>query len=189
MIAYLQGTIRKKMAKSLIIDTGQIGYLVNVPSQILEKNSEKDEIELFIHTKVREDDISLYGFETLDQLDFFKSLIGINGIGAKLAMEILSQETGKVKSAIVKGDTQFLSKIPGIGKKTAARIIVELKNKIDINALELTGNGFQKEIDEDAMAALTGLGYHKYEINRILRKMPEDMKDAEEIVTYFLRNV
>lgn len=189
MIAYLQGTVLKKMQKSAIILAGDIGYLVHVPVTVEENLKEKDEVELYIHTRVREDDISLYGFETQDQLDFFKLLLGVNGVGAKLATDILSQKTDTVKSAILNKDTAFLSKIPGIGKKTAERIIVELKNKIDPINLMQTVSGQTGEIDGDAVIALLGLGYQRYEINRILRTIPNDIRETEKIVTYFLQNV
>ncbi len=191
MIAYLQGTVYKKFPKSVIINTGNVGYLVHIPLPVEENLKEKDEVELYIHTKVREDDISLYGFETLEQLEFFKLLLGVNGVGAKLATDILSQKTDEVKAAILNGDIPFLSKIPGIGKKTAERIIVELKNKIDPASLLPATPGQQNSgsIDSDAIIALISLGYQRYEINRVLKAMPEDIRDAEKIVTYFLQNV
>lgn len=189
MIAYLQGTIHKKFPKAVILNTGNVGYLVHVPLPVEENLKEKDETELYIHTRVREDDISLYGFETLDQLDFFKTLLGINGVGAKLAMDILGQKTDMVKSAILSGDTAFLSKIPGIGKKTAERIIVELKNKIDPSSLLTAATVNTHDIDNDAIIALLSLGYQRYEINRVLKTMPDEINNAEKIVTYFLQNV
>ena len=102
MIAYLVGTIRKKLPKAVIVDTGAIGYLVHLPISLLEKTEEKAAAEFFIHTKVREDDISLFGFETMAGLEFFKTLLNVNGIGPKLAMEILSHDTAKVKNAMTK---------------------------------------------------------------------------------------
>lgn len=189
MIAYLQGTIKKKFEKNIIIDTGNIGYLVSAPIPLLDKFNEKDDIALFIHTKVREDDISLYGFDTIEELDFFKTLININGIGAKLAMEILSQNSDRVKSAILSEDTAYLTKIPGIGKKTAERIIVELKNKADWKIDTNLHGSISTDLNEDAINALMSLGYQKFEIVRVMKKLPEDTKTVEEIVTFFLQNV
>lgn len=191
MIAHLSGTIRKKLPKALIIDTGTVGYLVHIATPLCEKITEKSDIELFIHTKVREDDISLYGFETFAELEFFKTLLNVNGIGPKLALEIMAQNPEKVKSAIMSGDILYLTNIPGIGKKTAERIIVELKNKIDWADIDIsrTHTSVKKNTSEDAINALTTLGYQKFEIHKVLKNMSEEMKSVEEIVTYFLRNV
>jgi Holliday junction DNA helicase RuvA len=189
MIAYLQGTIRKKFDRSLILDTGNVGYLVHVPTRLAEKMEENGPSELFIFTKVREDDISLYGFETIGELDFFKTLLGINGIGPKLGLEVMSQNIEKVKNAIIAKDIAFLSKIPGIGKKTAERIVVELKNKLDWDLTSPVHAGLEKKTDNDTVNALMGLGYQKFEINRVLKEMPENITEVEEVVTYFLRNV
>lgn len=189
MIAFLQGNIKKKLEKTIIIDVNNVGYLVNIPTPLMEKIDEKEEIGLYINTRVREDDISLFGFETTDELEFFKTLISVSGVGPKLAIEILSQKIEDVKSALISGDVQLLSKIPGIGKKTAERLIVELKNKIDWDVLSQTHSQISKDVDDDAVNALISLGYQKYEVNRVLRRMPTEIKEVEEIVTYFLQNV
>ncbi len=189
MIAYLQGTIRKKFEKSIILDTGQIGYLVHIPLPIIEKINEKEDIELFIHTKVREDDISLYGFESMEQLELFQSVTSVSGVGAKTGLEILSKDPEKIKSAIVSKDVAYLSKTPGIGKKTAERLIVELKNKVDFDITKTPHSSSDRGEDDAALNALLSLGYQKYEVNRVLKKMPDDIQDIEEIVTYFLQNV
>lgn len=191
MIAYLSGKIIKKLDKGVILDTGNVGYLVHLPKPLHEKATEKTEAQFFIFTKVREDDISLYGFETVGELDFFKTLLNVNGIGPKLGLEILSQNPEKVKSALINKDLNFLTKIPGVGKKTAERIVVELQGKIDWTDISLTRNhaSLDTPFGEEAMEALTGLGYQKFEINRVLKDLPEDIKKTEEIITYFLRNV
>lgn len=191
MIAYLKGKILKKLPKAIVLDTGSIGYLVHAPAPTLEKVQEKKEIELFIHTKVREDDISLFGFESYSELEFFKTLMDVNGIGPKLSLEILSQNPEKVKGAIMTGDIAYLTKIPGIGRKTAERMIVELKNKIDAADIDITRlhGTLEKGIGDDAVNALIGLGYQKFEVSRVLKDMPEKTKKIEEIITYFLRNV
>jgi len=191
LIAYLVGTIRKKLPKAVIVDTGAIGYLVHLPISLLEKTEEKAAAEFFIHTKVREDDISLFGFETMAGLEFFKTLLNVNGIGPKLAMEILSQNPEKVKAALLSGDLLYLTKIPGIGKKTAERLIVELKGKIDWADIDISRTHTQLEptVSEDAVNALMGLGYQKFEVIRVLREMPEKIAKVEDIITYFLRNV
>lgn len=189
MISYLNGIVRLKQEKSLILDIGSIGYLVSTPLPTLEKLSTDDPVELYIHTRVREDEISLYGFETLKQMKFFETIISINGVGPKLGIEILSHNPEKIQSAIVKQDVLYLTSVPGIGKKTAERIIVELKNKIEQEFPLGEHQGLKQEENDDIMEALIKLGYQKYHISQILKKMPEEITEIEEIVTYFLRNV
>ncbi|MBT4917205.1 Holliday junction branch migration protein RuvA, partial [Candidatus Peregrinibacteria bacterium] len=127
MIAYLQGKIRNKSDKSIIIDTGNIGYYVTVTKELSSNIEDKEEIELFIHSYIKEDAFDLYGFNTESQLNFFRQLLKISGVGPKVAMEILSAPTDKIKLAIINDDEAFICKVPGIGKKTAKRIIIELK--------------------------------------------------------------
>lgn len=189
MIAFLKGTIKKITPKNIILVTQETGYLVNVPLPMLEKLEEGTAIELFIHTKVKEDDISLFGFETYSELEFFRLLLGVSGIGGKIALDLLSQDLEKVKIAILTGNADFLGKIPGIGKKTAERIIVELKNKVEVDGAHDRPLKLGKDLNEDAVSALTSLGYQKYEIKKVLSSLPEEIVEPEAIVSYFLRNV
>ncbi len=189
MIGYLNGTIQKKFTKNIILSTGNIGYVVNITAPLLEKWSVGKPLELYIFTKVREDDISLYGFIKVEELEFFKTVLNVNGVGPKIALEILSQDTSKTKAAILSNDILYLSKIPGIGKKTAERIIVELKNKLDwVDSMRSHGNLENQATHEEAVEALFGLGYQRFEILKLLKKMPEEITVTEEIITYFLKN-
>ena len=188
MIAYLNGTILKKLEKAIILDTGKIGYLVNLPGTFLAELEKNDTLELYIYTNVLEDDLSLYGFRTSEELDFFKNLIGISGIGPRIGLEILTIPLSTLRGAIANEDTNSLSKIPGIGKKTAERIILEMKNKITISDDEREYKGLGPEIDEDAVNALVNFGYQKHQIVKALKNMPEEIKGAEEIIKYFLQN-
>jgi Holliday junction DNA helicase RuvA len=115
----------------------------------------------------------------------------VNGIGPKLSLEILSQNPERVKTQIMTGDIAGLTKIPGIGKKTAERMIVELKNKIDVAEIDMSRahSNIEKTVNDDAINALVSLGYQNFEINRVLKEMPSKLKKVEEIITYFLRNV
>lgn len=189
MFAYLNGTIQKKLPKNIILTVNDVGYLVSVPNNLFERLKEKQKIELYLYTKVREDDISLYGFETVDELEFFKLLLNVNGIGPKLAMEILSQNIDKAKIAIMNGDIAFLSSISGIGKKTAERILVELKGKVTVEDISRIHTGLEKDLDDEIIEALENLGYQRFEIVRKLKKIPETLTTSEEIITHFLRNV
>lgn len=189
MIAYIQGTVLKKFEKAAIIQAGQIGYLVNLPAPTLANLNEKEDAEFFIETRVREDDISLYGFKTLSQQDLFQSVTSISGVGAKIGMEILAEDPEKIKAAIIAKDAAYLTKINGIGKRTAERMIVELKNKLTTTELPPVHQGLDQEQSHDVTEALISLGYQKYEINKVLKRMPDEIVEVEEIVTYFLQNV
>ncbi|MBU1019418.1 MAG: Holliday junction branch migration protein RuvA [Patescibacteria group bacterium] len=189
MLAYIEGNIQEKQEKTLIIVTHGIGYLVNVTETIFLENEKRDEIALYLHTHVREDDISLFGFPTLSDLNFFKQLISVSGIGPKIGLEILNTDSNLIKNAILSGDLAILTRIPGIGKKTAERMILELKNKVRPD--EITSRETQrlsKEIDEEAIDALQSLGYSRGHVYKVLSKT-EKLETTEEYIKYFLQNV
>lgn len=186
MIAHLKGKILKKTDKGIILDTGNVGYYVNLSASKLAEIHETNDCQFFIYSNVREDAFDLYGFTNYEELGFFKNLISINGIGPKVAMEILNSPSDKIKSAIVNEDAAFICKIPGIGQKTAKRIILELKGKIEVESLP---EEYQSaEINNDVMDALLKLGYQRQHISRTLNGLPEELIEAEEIITYFLKN-
>lgn len=191
MIAYLKGQILKKTEKGVILDTGNIGYLVSLPGNLLQSLQELSQAEFFIHSHIREDAFDLYGFATYGQLTFFKTLISVSGIGPKSGLEILSNDTSRIKAAILREDSAYLCEIPGIGQKTAKRIILELKNKIEIESPEgpeKNSKLYESGIDKEALEALLKLGYQRHQISQTLRNLPAEMKAAEEIITYFLKN-
>lgn len=191
MIAYLKGQILKKTEKGIILDTGNVGYLVSLPTNLLQSVEESAQVEFFIYSNIREDAFDLYGFANYAQLTFFKTLISVSGIGPKSALEILSNDTDKIKAAILNEDSAYLCKMPGIGQKTAKRIILELKNKIEIDTPESLGKNYKSYeagINSDVLEALVKLGYQRHQISQALRNLPEEMKEAEEIITYFLKN-
>lgn len=185
MIAYLKGKILKKIDKGIILDTGNVGYLIHLSAPLLEEILLQQEKEFFIHSQIREDAFDLYGFDKIEDLDFFKSLISVNGIGPKIALEILSTSVEKIKNAIVNEELGYLCKIPGIGQKTAKRLILELKGKIDIDLGKETIDDF----NHDAVEALIKLGYQRHHITKNLKELPKEIKKAEDIITYFLKNI
>ncbi|MEK7085979.1 MAG: Holliday junction branch migration protein RuvA [Patescibacteria group bacterium] len=157
---------------------------------MLVNTQEQQAIELFIHSHIREDAFDLYGCSTYAQLSFFKTLLSVSGIGPKIAMEILNNDINKIKAAILNEDHNYLCKIPGIGQKTAKRMILELKNKIESEDLQYLGNdSTSTEPHPDAIDALLRLGYQRHHITKTLRNLPEGLKEAEEIITYFLKNI
>lgn len=193
MIAFLKGTLLKKLDRGIILDTGSIGYHVHLPTRILADLSDNKEIHLFIHSNIREDAFDLYGFTHHDELDFFRQLISISGIGPKVASEILNSPIDKVKNAILSEDFKMLSQIPGIGQKTAKRLILELKGKVITTDLDRAVGGLTKpqslsDLHEDAISALERLGYNKPQILKTLDRLPPELTKAEEIITYFLKH-
>jgi Holliday junction DNA helicase RuvA len=168
MIGSIRGKIILKTDKYLIVETGGIGYKVSVSPDTLSKASKSgEEIFLFIHTHVREDAFDLYGFLNQEELEFFEMLINVSGIGPKGALSILgitSIET--LRKAISIGDTSYLTKISGIGRKTAEKIVIELRDKI---GKELEGSSLQVELD--ALEALKSLGYSAVEAREALKKV------------------
>lgn len=191
MIAYLKGSILKKTDKDLILDTGNIGYRLFTTKKLLSEVSENDELEFFIHSHIREDTFDLYGFQSSEELNFFQKLISVNGIGPKVALEIMSTNANKIKSAIINEDLAFICQIPGIGKKTAQRLILELKEKIEVDDLENLSREhghIDVSAHEEVIDALNKLGYNKGEILQTLKKLPTKITATEEIITFFLKN-
>lgn len=166
MIALLTGTIAHKSPDHIILDVHGVGYRVHIPfSTYYELPEEGGTATLHIHTSVREDAILLYGFRTRLEKSFFQLLIGVSGVGPKLARDILSNiQPGQLAQALAHADLGKLSTIPGIGKKTAERLVLELKDKVgklDMSSLPATEARIipPDDIAEDVISALMNLGY------------------------------
>lgn len=181
MIGSIKGKITLKTDKFLLIETNGIGYKVNVSSDLLSKiNKTEDEVMLFIHTHIREDAFDLYGFLNRNELEFFEMLINISGIGPKGALTILSVATIEtLKKAIGTGDISYLTKISGIGKKTAEKIVIELRDKMANDSSEKGGAYLQGELD--VLEALKSLGYSQNEAREALKKVSPDANTNTKI--------
>lgn len=194
MIAYLKGELITKSEEYVIIEVQGIGYKVFMSKKSIEELKEK-EVKIFTYLKIREDDISLFGFCSNEELHMFELLISVGGIGAKSAITILSNITpSKFALAVITNDVNTLKKLPGIGAKTAQRIILELKDKIKTEeAMELSSNEQEKdepqEDFEELIQALQVLGYRRYEINQILPKVKaENLEDRiKEALKYLTK--
>ncbi len=199
MIAYLKGNLAFKSIEYVVIEVNNIGYKVFVSKTDIDKmDNLGSEVKLYTYMRVREDDISLYGFLTSEELSMFELLISVGGIGAKSAIAILSNITpSKFALAIITNDVNTIKKLPGVGPKTAQRIILELKDKIktedaissqDIKESE-EKSGMAKEDEEELVQALQVLGYRRYEINGILSKIKaESLEDKiKEALQYLAR--
>lgn len=188
MFAYLSGKILNKQERSLVLDVQGVGYLVYSTRGLLEKINEGEELKLYIHTNVREDDISLYGFRAQDEWAFFRLLLSVSGIGPKSALEILNAPMARVKQAIAKRDAAFLTGIQGIGRKTAERIIVDLQGKVKEQILEGDEAVDDVKTNEDVVQALISLGYTRQHVLNGLKKIPAEVEGEEAIIKYFLRS-
>lgn len=191
MIGYLKGIIQAKQTRYILINVNNVGYKVFVSTSLYTELDNKAEIELFIYTNVKEDDIALYGFKKNSELQLFEKLISISGIGPRLGLDILGSPIYIIQNAILNNDPKLLTQIKGIGKKTAERVILELKNKIDLSDFgDLPNVSSQdSQIDNDIITALEGLGYEKYQIIKKLQDLPEGLKTPEEKIKWFLQNL
>ncbi len=176
MIGSIKGNIILTTEKFLIIETNGVGYKINVSPDTLSKTQKQDkEFFFFIHTHVREDTLDLYGFLDYPELEFFEMLISVSGIGPKGALTILgvtSVET--LRKAISTGDISYLTKISGIGKKTAEKIVIELRDKMTKEIKDEKNGSYLRE-ELDVLEALKSLGYSSNEAREALKKTSPDL--------------
>lgn len=189
MYAYINGKIVDKANNYVVIDNGGIGYKIFMSPSVIEKLPDTGEnLKVYTYYYVREDNIALYGFLSNEELRMFELLLSVSGIGAKSAIQILSSITpSSFALAVISNDVSKIVKIPGIGNKTAGRIILELKDKLKT---EQTINQNEKitkvidleEKDTEAITALQVLGYTRKEISKVLEKIDTQNLTVEEII-------
>ncbi|HPI67082.1 MAG TPA: Holliday junction branch migration protein RuvA [bacterium] len=189
MISLLTGTVKHKNERSLILEVNSVGYEIFVPTIILEKTKIDEMLILFTHLHVREDALELYGFTTVEEKIFFNLLISVSGVGPKSALSVLSlAKMEEIKKAILRGDPSLLRKVSGIGQKTAERIVVELKNKLD--QLPMGKEKIDLSVaDAGAFEALMSLGYSPAEVREALRQIAPEIKDENEIIKQALKKM
>ncbi len=186
MIAYIKGKVKLKADDFIILELDNFGYKVHLSSKILKPLKEGQTLELFIHHHITSESQGLYGFLTQDEWEFFQQMIAISGIGPKSAMGVLNlAPVTTIKKAIISDDASFLTKVSGIGRKTAERIIVELKDKIE-ETQELKKIQLDSE-SIDVLEALMGLGYTRLEAREAIKKLPEGLKGVENKIKEALR--
>ena len=183
MIGYLQGNLLRTTPERLLLDVQGVGYEVHIPLSTwyeIEKRPAGDRVALYIHTQVREDDISLFGFWTEREKLLFERLIGVSGIGPRLARVILSgMPPDDLMAALALGDLGRLSSIPGVGKKTAERMVLELREKIRLLAADLpTTAAAAVPADQDVVSALVNLGYKSTLAERAVAEVRRERPDA-----------
>jgi holliday junction DNA helicase RuvA len=177
MIASLAGTLEAMGADWVIINVGGVGFRVHMPvSDLSRLGSSGGKIKLFTHLHVREDNISLYGSTSAEEIGLFEVLIGVSGIGPKLALAMLSaMEPEKLAAAIATSNSQVLTQVPGIGKKTAERLILELKDKVSAGLLAMSAPELAPE-NAEVLGALVSLGYSTTEAAQAVSSLPRDTK-------------
>ena len=200
MLAYIKGKLEMKMTGYVVIDVGGLGYKIFMSDEGSDKlGNIGDIVKVHTYYRVREDDISIYGFNTQEELKMFELLLGVSGVGAKTALAMLETcSPSEFAMAVVTEDVKVLTEIPGIGPKSAKRIILELKDKIkkeqeveaikeEIGKKEKQENRFYDAIEikekvSEAIQALQVLGYNKKEIEKVIEKLNYKELSTEELI-------
>jgi Holliday junction DNA helicase RuvA len=193
MIGRLRGILISKQPPSLLIEVGGVGYEVEAPmSTIYDLPGVGKEVVLLTHHAVKEDSVTLYGFLSEAERALFRNLLKVSGIGAKIALAVLSGvSTDHFARLVHAGDVVALTKIPGIGKKTAERIVVELRDRLDgmsgVSGVSLAGAAAPLDAAGEATVALQQLGYKPAEVSRLVQKVAAEGDNAEAIIRKALR--
>ena len=197
MLAYIKGKLEMKMTGYIVIDVGGLGYKIFMSDSGIEKLGDIGKtVKVHTYYRVREDDISIYGFNTLEELKMFELLISVSGVGAKTALAMLAVcEPTDFALAVITEDIKTLTQIPGIGAKSAQRIVLELKDKIkkeqQIQELTEASKGTKTKVEiaiensqkvEEAIAALQVLGYNKKEIEKAFEKIEKEELSTEDLI-------
>ena len=190
MYVYIKGKIEYKSTNYIVIENTGIGYKIFMGESAINSIGDiGEEVKIYTHYHVREDDISLYGFKTNEELRMFELLISVSGVGAKTALIMLSNiEPSSFALAVITNDTGKLVKIPGVGKKTAARIVLELKDKLKTEETiseDGINNGTELLNDEkveEAISALQVLGYNKREIEKVMKMLNLEELNLEDLI-------
>lgn len=198
MFSYIKGILVVKSINYIVVDVGGVGFKIFMSETTIRKLSETgEEVKIYTHMQVREDDMSLYGFITNEELRMFELLISVSGVGAKSAIVMLSNiAPSSFALAVISNDIKSLTKIPGIGSKTAQRIVLELKDKLKTE--ESISNTASEEIrvaikddnkTSEATAALKVLGYTSIEIEKVLSQFDTNDMSVEDIIRKALINL
>ena len=184
MIARLPGTIATLGRDSMVVQVGGLGLGVFVPQTLLGGQVQAgQEVTLFTHLHVRENELTLYGCGSEEELALFRLLLGVSGIGPKVALAILSSlPPDRLKAAIAQEDVATLARVPGIGPKTAKKLVFDLKDKVAVEAMPGIPQPVLTEADADLIAALTTLGYSVAEAQEAIRSLPREPLPLEERV-------
>jgi Holliday junction DNA helicase RuvA len=188
MIAALHGIIETKGVDWCLIRIGGIGFQVHMPPSSLARLSIGEEVHLHTHLQIREDGLALYGFTSLEELGLFQSLLSVSGIGPRVALSLLSALTPEqLVLAITSGDVDLLSQVSGVGKKTASRLVLELKGKLEKMGIPLPPTA---EEDAEVISALTNLGYTLAQATKAVSSLPAGKQlSLEDKIKLALQNL
>lgn len=201
MISYIRGELVAVEKEKVIIDVGGVGYGIFMPESAMGLLPQMgNEVKLYTYLNVREDAMQLFGFLTRDDLEIFKLLIGVSGIGPKGGLSILSKLTADdLRFAIMSGDSKAISAAPGIGKKTAEKVIIELKDKLDIEQIlnpsdsetksAIKMDGSANAVQSEAVQALVALGYGSTESLKAVNKVNSENMTVEAVLKQALKNL
>lgn len=184
MISQLKGSVSHKDLRFLIVDVAGVGYKVFATSAMIDKARDGAEISVWTYLAVRENSLDLYGFANKEDLDLFEMLITVSGIGPKTALGVMNAVLPEtIRLAISSGDTAYLTKVSGVGKKVAEKIVLELRGKFE----GIEGGGVHLQKDSDAIEALKSLGYSQNEARDALTKVSKDIDNTGEKVKQALK--
>lgn len=190
MIAYLKGDVILKNLNSAVLNVSGVGYKVFASEKTISTLQTGKEVELFIYHHLKEDASDLYAFKKQSDMEIFTLLLGVSGVGPKSALSTLnSSSSDEIVQAVISENSDLLTKVSGIGKKTAQRIVLELKGKMSSLPLaSLNENGGQVS-SNDEIDALMALGYSLYEARTVLSSVPSDITDSAKRVKWALKNI
>lgn len=200
MISYIRGELTELSEEGIVVETGGIGYAIRVPASVLPQLPQLgNRVKIYTYLQVREDGVGLFGFLTRDDLDVFRQLLSVNGIGSKAALSLLSVLTpDELRFAVLSEDVKTLSQAPGLGKKTSQKLIFELKDKFSLEDVlekqQAHGAASAREPAGDAageaVQALAALGYSQSEALRVVREIPDaGNMTVEELLKQALRRM
>lgn len=192
MIAHLRGTVHRLDPTEVIVDVQGVGYKVTVPVDVFEGLEEATNCMLWISTYVREDRMDLYGFRDRAGRTLFEEFLGIAGVGPKMALELCAVPRAMLMKAVLDEDHALLTNIKGVGKKTAEKLLLELKSLHEKNPNifgAIPGGTVRADFDHDAVAALANLGYDTSSIMKVLKELPKDVATTEGRVAAALRSL
>lgn len=180
MIAYLRGTVINKLNNYFILELNNLGYAIFASENFLNNVKLGSEIEIYTHHHVREEADDLYGFPSLEELELFELLLSVSGVGPKSALGVLAMATASdIKEAIIRGDAHLLTKVAGIGQKTAERVVLELKTKVlRVNGGVAALNNVNSGVTSDEIDALMSLGYSLSEARSALNMVDSSISDS-----------
>ncbi|MBR1883514.1 MAG: Holliday junction branch migration protein RuvA [Clostridia bacterium] len=189
MYAYMIGKITDRFEQGIVLEVSNIGYNIFMSENEINRLDDKEEVKIFTYFDHKEEYMRLFGFENKKRLEFFKKLISVNGVGAKMGMAIMNAlEVESLATAIATDDVNVIKSAPGVGPKLAAKIIIELKDKIENDEMIVKKNKIvkNKNLDE-AIVALKVLGYTDKDINSCIDEIEVESKTTQDIIKAFLK--